>query len=399
MRILQPPQNSYHCLLLSLVGLSVGLAACQKRPMTIPLTPPPTRTIPIATASPAPSLTPTPRPTRIPTDLPLPTEPPTPTPFPTLGAEWFVGGSSWGPGGYEYTLYFASEAATLPGECALAVTRGDGRQAEVIWMYTEDLDCTPIAWEQQVADIKTRNALGAAGYWSDINANSLPEFSVEHYTGCMLCDDSNTVWPAIYEIQDPATVADILVFDKPFEVQVLWHRLLHTDKPRTLTLYELFRYEVHSYVWAGWVYQWDGAHFVNVSAQYADEYRAQIAELAQALRPAYGKPLDFHNMGNLLKILVLTNGAQLPPAEGLQTFLEVSDLAHWPNTAGTATDEVWCWLQLARAQAQLDAEAGRPFAIFDYRNVAFAMLGPQPSSLQNLIAPYANRFEVSACPQ
>ena len=116
-----------------------------------------------------------------------------------------------------------------------------------------------------------------------------------------------------------------------------------------------------------WFYQWKDGQFVNVSSQYADEYRQQIADMANTVRQTYGSPLNDNPfirrspVTALLNILVVYNNLrlELSSGEGLDLLLNLTEVSHWPGSARVPT----CWLQIARAYAEMDYEHDLPFEI------------------------------------
>ncbi len=394
------------------------IAACNPTTPTIraPLTatPTPYPTVPRATSTPVPTptLALSPTSTSTTTARPTATLVPTRQPNETFWAEvdkyGLTSASTVGPKGEIYTFDLVTSHEWYPGTCRLYVGRWDGLTHTTIWEHDGASDCEAINWDALSTTADERQTLQLNGYWSDINHNGLPEFTVWQGSGCGGCDEANIGHTAIYEIYPSGDVLDIMEglpaeliqfpdlvpLNSALPIHV--NRILHSTDPVTVYMTDFTYYELHSYVKIAWIYQWDGDKYVNVSTQYADEYRQQIKQIVADLKMSYGKQFDAghmfaHHEEEVLKILLLGNAVQLPQKETLDAFLEATNPSHW-----LLSDNITkCWLQVARASAQIDYGLGVPYRLTGFPH---DMVGTDPQWLYHWAEQIdVTRFDVSAC--
>jgi hypothetical protein len=260
-----------------------------------------------------------------------------------------------------------------PEICRLAIYRLDAGENELLRSFTGPLYapnnrygypayCEAINWDAPSQNVvwggeitsETRTLLGLNGYWSDINQNGLPEFAV-YYQYCVTgCLNFGAVSVHFYEIKNTYQPTDITA--GLHGVIHPWN-IVHRNEPLDIWVYDHTKeYEPLVYIESSWVYAWDGSKFKDVSSSYQAEYQSQIDQIANEIRTKNMQPITSTRV-DMLQILMLSNKANLPPQQTLQTFLDISNPAHWPGTNPTLT----CWLQLARAYAQRDVTKGRPF--------------------------------------
>jgi hypothetical protein len=370
-----------------------------------PIAPTPTA-LPTVAATARPSATATLLPTA--TARPINTPQPSPTTVPTRApneAFWIdlqkypaVIASTIGPRQDVYTAYLISQIAF----CHLYFFHWDGYQNTLIGAFFSDSWCTATNWDLAKLGYQEHSTLGLSGYWSDINHNGLPELIVDQSDGCLNnCNDANGS-QQIFEIQTTDRVVDIAA-DLPGKIEPTPGRILHSANPLTIYVHQYNFYELHNFTDVDRIVKWDGNTFVDVSAQYIDEYRQEAQNLAQAIGLRYGHPLDDgintsrSSVAQMLTILALYNNFHLPAKEGLGLFLDVTKPSHWPGSDRAFV----CWLQLARAYAQIDYSNGAPFRISAPNDVLPAVMNPTASWATQTALSRAGidekRFDVSAC--
>jgi hypothetical protein len=399
------------------LALSVFLAACTSpQPATPTLIP--TATLPPFTVTPKPTATsqatatplPTeaPRPTPTLTFTPLPTRPPDAEPGDAQWRDWQTAGykldssaSTIGPKGFTYSVYLWSrDESDRPAKSyGLAFYLWDGYSYKLIEKQdmAEGL-CVLTDWDSAefrlVPTSQERIVLNLHGRWSDINNNGLPEIALERYAACSACNETN-VTTQFYEIRDSQMVVEITESIPDILTPGF---LLHTANPLTIQAYEITYYGTGSSATMGIrrIYQWDGTQYVNVTAYYPEEYEAEVASRVALIKKQYGKA--FHLVPGIqpfLEILLIYNEAHLLKQSGLQTFLEVTNPSHWPGTEPIGL----CWLQLARAYAQMDYEKNVPFRLYTLAEGPFVIGGSHDQSPWDLTEQDIDtaRFDVSAC--
>ena len=122
----------------------------------------------------------------------------------------------------------------------------------------------------------------------------------------------------------------------------------HTVYPFTFYIEDFSPVDIYTGFTTYWIYAWDGTQFVDISSDYADEYLILVKSLISEIESQYGKPFNEGGIKREMdfEILKLYEKAGMQ-AKGLQAFLEVTDLSHWPITSDLSK----CWLQISRAMA------------------------------------------------
>lgn len=319
--------------------------------------------------------------------------PPTLTPVPlrrpnqdfwdALDKYELVSASTVGPDNLIYSAYVLADPSR-PGSCQLAFFRWDGYDYTQIELIEVPTGCETTNWDWLQIEPHERQTLRLKGYWSDINQNGQPELTIFHADDCSVCDESSGR-TAIYEIQSATTIVDITA-GLPGEIAL--GRILHSANPLTIYLHELYPYGAHVYAGIAAIYQWDGKQFVDVSLEYVVEFQHQVDEIIAQLQQGYGRSLTHTDINKLQTLLAIYNRLRLPQQEGLEKYLEVTQPSHWPGTENLTL----CWLQLSRAQAQLDYEQQQPFQLYPINSVN---LVPDLTVLTRDID--TSRFDVSAC--
>ncbi len=396
------------------------LAACGAAPRATPTLPIlPTHTATVTARPPTATATRTPMP-------PTATATETPTPSPTQRPHGTPDDELWealqrqdyrivtsamtsGPEGYVYQAYLLTNPAydsqmmqeltgtnhgveSGPGVCQVLFYRWDGDHYALIQSVGESetpIFCQAVNWDEPeyILNEAGRAPLKLHGYWSDINGNGLPEFAVDNLW-CFACwwyDQGSTNF---YEIQTPSSVADIVA---GLNGSVVASYFFYAADPPTIRVYDVVGWHEEA-VDFFWFYGWQVDHFVNVSTLYPGEYQAQIEQAIARIKAAYGKPFVAWNLGAFQSILILTENGGLPREAALQNFLDVTDMSHWPDEEPLTR----CWLQLARAHAQMDFEQGVAFEGYSYFEMT-GMVGAQRSWAEIIGGVDASRFDVSAC--
>ncbi|MBC8504404.1 MAG: hypothetical protein H8D34_06080 [Chloroflexi bacterium] len=326
------------------------------------------------------------------------------------GYELITSSSTIGPKNFVYSAYLFSNTKidptvdeTNPEICRLAIYRLDEDQNSLLRSFTAPqypegahynfpVSCEAVNWDSPSANItwggaippEIRKLLGLHGNWSDINQNGLLEFAVYYQYCNQGCIDYGAVAVHFYEIKNTFQLMNITA-DLPGVIRP-WNIIHYTD-PLDLWVYELIEYEPNVFIESSWIYAWDGREFEDVTSQHAGEYKVNIDQIVADIQDQYGMTIT-HTQTDFLEILVLSNKAKLPHEQALGTFLDVTNPAHWPGSDKAMN----CWLQLARAYAQRDADANRPFT-----------LPPSPTTINSpgfsdiLETIDQTRYAVSAC--
>jgi hypothetical protein len=343
------------------------------------------------------------------------------------GYSLYYGSSTEGPGGFSYSalIFLDNTFSPYPNRddisafppysfrsgpetngCIIAFYRSDGNHNELIRTFDAPLytpgsyydgfpvHCIPNDWNQPMnysyhypPESEIYDLLGLDGVWSDINQNGLPEFSV-HYQYCPnACLDAGAVSTHIYEIQTTSRVTDITA-DLPGVIEPF--NLIHSVDPITFYVYDPTLW--YCYKWCiidtWWIYQWDGDKLVDVTANYIDEYMEIGEEIKANVELDYGR---LFREWTLLSILFHYQKAGLNDL-ALDTFLDITDLGYWPE----ASDLELCWLQYARAKAQIDSEEGRQYEFPEFRLIDEPV---DPVEFLSRIVPdwVQSGYDLSAC--
>ncbi len=203
------------------------------------------------------------------------------------------------------------------------------------------------------ANEETKLLLKQENYSSDFNQNGLPEFALG-VAYCPLSCTHPTDGIQLFEIQSPEKVINITE-----DLPGLTHFDMHSKNPFTFYVWDSDPYDIYVKVASYWIYAWDGSKFVDVSKSYKEDYVADANSIANNLKARYGKPFDegeIRSETDVLTILKLYEKAGMSE-EGLQVFLDVTNISHWPNTSNMSQ----CWLQISRAMAQEDFKRNRIF--------------------------------------
>lgn len=325
-----------------------------------------------------------------PTKIPLPTKtllPPSPTSnvislsendeqylqLKDRGYRLISSGSLVGPEGFTYSAYLFINpdlsplyAGADPTKDTLLITfyRWDGEKNE--FLDAQGLSAVdniyPVAaniadWDQPFsgirlldviieADEETKPLLKQENYSSDFNQNGLPEFTVA-VEYCPLSCTHPTSGVQLFEIQTSERVKNITE-----GLPGLTHFNMHSKNPFTFYVWDSDPYDIYVDIGSYWIYTWDGSKFVDVSTNYANTYVEDANSIVSDLKSQYGKPFDeglIRSEVEVLTILQLYEKAGLSK-EGLQVFLDITDISHWNNTSSVSQ----CWLQISRAMAQED---------------------------------------------
>ena len=226
------------------------------------------------------------------------------------------------------------------------------------------VSCLPNDWQHPKIisfgspDDADRELLGLNGVWSDINQNGWPEFAVYYQYCGNACRNYGAISTHLYEIQAQSRVENITA-DLPGVLEVF--HIVHSKAPVDFYVYDPTLW--YCYKWCiidtWWIYAWDGEKLVDVTPNYADEYRAKGAGIVKSVQEKYES--SFRD-SELLKILFLYEKAGLRD-EAIEIFLELTNPLNWPNIS----QEEICWLQFARASATDDYLHERPFRFPEFR--------------------------------
>jgi hypothetical protein len=291
-------------------------------------------------------------------------------------------GSLVGPEGFTYSAYLFVNPALSPlyagsdptkDTLVIAFYRWDGEKNEFInaqglpAVDNVQASAAGIAdWDQPysgielldvylVADEETKPFFKQGKYSSDFNQNGLPEFTVA-VEYCPLSCTHPTDGLQLFEIQTPDRVKNITE-----DLPGLTHFDMHSKNPFTFYVGDSDPYDIYVDIGSYWIYAWDGSKFVDVSKSYTEDYMADANSIVSNLKSHYGKPFDegeIRSEIDVLTILKLYEKAGISE-EGLQVFLDITDISHWPNTSTMSQ----CWLQISRAMAQEDLKRHRNFGL------------------------------------
>ncbi len=248
--------------------------------------------------------------------------------------------------GYKNELLIVQRFPSIAGQYAVGAVI-------VNWDYP--IFQGPILDFMAKADELTKQILKQENFSSDINQNGFPEFAftVEY---CPVSCSHPTGGVQLFEIQNTSNIVNItkdlpgLTFFKP-----------HTVTPFTFYIDDFSAIDIYNGFDTYWIYVWEDTQFVDISSHYAEEYLLLVKPVISEIESQYGKPFDEGGIQreiDSLKILKLYEKAGLR-GNGLQAFLEVTDLSHWPNTSNLSK----CWLQVSRAMATNDVKQNQRFTM------------------------------------
>jgi hypothetical protein len=418
--------------LIAILLLGLILSACG--PVVTPTaTPSPTKNKAVLIATGYVEPTPTIKPTRtatpqLPTKTTLPelestAAPPPATPVPLAEDDPFriemqekeysisTLGSLIGPGGYLYSAYVFQRFSLnlyehLREDWIVAFYVSDGTKNQLINTfyansYSKDVDIYPqgeyhlMYWDDPpdgryfpdflyFIDTSSfdRQTLRLNGFFSDINQNGLPEFSLLGY----YCPFSHCeIKYDFYEIRSTHSIVD-LAANLPDHLSPY----LRQADPPTFTVMKDYNYTSYNRITTRRYYRWDGTDFTDVTLEYASVILGYAEEIRKAIEGKYGSSFDGDaftiNDIDIWRMLLLYENAG-EQSKGLEAFLDVTDIAHWPGTFPDTT----CWLQLSRATAQKDYAHQRPFSILTQ-----ITYGSTP--LEEILSRFAGLpYDLSAC--
>ncbi len=326
------------------------------------------------------------------------------------GHEIIASSSIFGPKDYIYSAYLFQNTKidptveeTSPEFCRLAIYRLDADQNSLLRSFTAPkypegagysfpVSCKAVNWDHPSPDFSWGGSLtsdigellGLDGNWSDINQNGLPEFAVVFQYCNQGCIDHGVVAVHFYEITNTYQPVDITA-NLPGVIQP-WN-IVHNIDPLDIWVYDLVEYEPKTFIESSWIYAWNERGFIDVTSQHGGEYKSIIDQNIADIQDEYGTPIT-HTRIDFLEILVFSNKAKFSTEQTLETFLDITNSAHWPGTDNSLS----CWLQLARAYAQRDANARRPFSLPPSLTT---INGPGFSEILENID--QDRFDISAC--
>jgi hypothetical protein len=160
-----------------------------------------------------------------------------------------------------------------------------------------------------------------------------------------------------YEIRNTHSVVD-LAANLPDHLSPY----LRQADPPTFSVYNEHNFDTNDKMITRRYYRWDGADFTDVTLEYASEILEGAEEVRRAIEARYGRPFDKDTFStdsfDIWRMLLHYENAG-ERAKGLEAFLDVTDLSHWPGSFPDTT----CWLQISRATAQEDYARQRPFSI------------------------------------
>lgn len=225
-----------------------------------------------------------------------------------------------------------------------------------------------------------RQELILNGFSSDINHNGLPEFSFVSAFCPVSCNQAEIKYD-FFEIQSTHSVVN-LAANLPDHLSPY----PYATNPMTFEVCPSQGYEGYRSITICKLYAWDKAGFTDVSKLYAEKYVESAEQDLQNLQAEYGQPFDYPYDLDALDILYEYEVAGMRET-ALQTFLDVTDITHWPST----TPVFACWLQVSRATVQEDFKNNRPFSMV-----------PSPTHLEGgvkrFLEPFAHsEYDFSAC--
>jgi len=304
--------------------------------------------------------------------------------------------STWtrGPGGNLYAAYLLADSNGR-GTCHLYISRWDGYKQKLVFSYDGDAGCEAMNWDLEQFSTQEKDVLSLDGFWSDINQNGLPEFTIYQYSGCQACNEVNSGRMKVFEIQAPDQLVDI-VSNTTDQINFAPGALIQSVYPFTISMVRYTYYDINAYYAVKRLYSWQTDRYIEVSARYPEFFRQQAKALAAGSKDAY------RHFGNAVAILALYNEFNLPQKQGLDLFLASTERPVILTPERGLFKFYECWRQLARAYAQTDYEQHMPFRnlttgdLTDATNQSHTMAwADQTKSLRAGID--EKRFDVSAC--
>lgn len=292
------------------------------------------------------------------------------------------------------------EEAGGPGSCVVAFYRWDNPAYQEMAVFGETeyhYWCDILNWDAATTgtffkfrepDASARQALSLRSTWSDMNSNGWPELAVA-YNDCLdNCEGYEGITVRLYEVRD-GSVVDIAA---GLPGTLVPDDLLVDSDPPAFAVQSMVDYGLGQKVWRTSVVLWNGEKFEDRSGSFSDYYRGKIAAILSDVQARSGTKVWPYQTAPFLEILDTANLSGIPVEEGLAAFLQATDPKQWPETDSMTL----CWLQLARAYAQIDAKAGGPFRLHamdgDFVTGELEPLAEVAATLS------AEGFETNACP-
>ena len=327
---------------------------------------------------------------------------PTQTPPPTIDIATIVGGmsvaASTTKSGVEYSFYAVSSQTGIDFHCDLYLRVTQQTGDAITWQVTEPAACWDFDWATLGLPEGDREGLSLSGSWSDLNRNGWPEYSVILVNSCGACDDANSGRVAHFEIGPEGAVSDIafsgdgdIVLFRAFGEYVTPFGLAYDGHPDLLIVTKLAQYDLHRYVEVPGLLEWSTDRFMAASGRHPEVIRGWIENTKAQIAQGYGQPLTEGATEPLWRLLGLFNQSDVAPGDARDAFLQVSGLEQWPGTEKA----IACWVQVMRAQVQIDAEERGRFEIYSFEGLTNAVY----SDLDHAIPGIDKlRFDVSECP-
>ncbi len=235
-------------------------------------------------------------------------------------------------------------------------------------------------------DEETRISAGLNQYISDINHNGRYEFSLIAQYCPVSCSRPVNEFH-FFEISKTGKPID-LAAGMPGHLGLL---SFSTD-PVVFIVSERYGYGFFTNVNIPHYYEWRDDQFVEVTTQYKDsiiEWETErISELkAQYGQPFYGEP----NETTLVGIPMIYQSLGMGNT-GLTIFLEVSDLANWPETDMVTA----CWLQYSRAHYSTEYASSQSFTL-PWNSSAFDPALSSYTLKQELDKLDPTQYDLTAC--
>ena len=227
-----------------------------------------------------------------------------------------------------------------------------------------------------------RQILEFSGISSDINQNGWPEFTfIAQY--CPSSCSSPTVEFHFFEVR-PDGAYD-LAADLPGHLS--YHPI--SIDPLVFSASEEYGYGFLSQLTIPRYFRWENDKFTEVTLEYTNQILEWVNSGVAELKSNYGQPFStVVSELDLIRIPLVYEQLNMRE-QGLELFLEISDISHWPNT----DSEYTCWLQFTRAQFLSEYEMNKPFTVPSSPNgLAFTTI------IKREFVNYdQNKYDLSAC--